>query len=206
MDPSQKWPCVIYVIGCPGSGKGTLCKKLVEDFNCLHISLGDLLRKISSLPGDENLEVAEYVHQGTLVPTKIVFRAIETAVSPGPANDLQVHLIDGFPRRLDQGMDVELLGLVPNLVLFIDCDKDNAKGRFLTRRLDGRLDDDDALFETRYKEFEQRNPAVVTYYGCLDKLVKINSEGKTEVTYQKLLDALDSRKEWTEMHPSAVGG
>ena len=39
--------------GAPGSGKGTQCEKLVEEFGYMHISTGDLIRneikKVSSL-------------------------------------------------------------------------------------------------------------------------------------------------------------
>jgi len=32
------------VLGGPGSGKGTQCAKLVEDYGFTHLSAGDLLR------------------------------------------------------------------------------------------------------------------------------------------------------------------
>ena len=36
---------IIWVLGGPGSGKGTQCAKLVEKFGFTHISSGDLLRE-----------------------------------------------------------------------------------------------------------------------------------------------------------------
>ena len=33
-----------FVIGAPGSGKGTLCKLLTETHNNYHLSVGDYLR------------------------------------------------------------------------------------------------------------------------------------------------------------------
>jgi len=33
------------LLGAPGSGKGTQCEKLVEEFNYKHISVGDLIRQ-----------------------------------------------------------------------------------------------------------------------------------------------------------------
>ena len=35
---------VIGLLGAPGSGKGTQCDKLVEEFGYTHISVGDLIR------------------------------------------------------------------------------------------------------------------------------------------------------------------
>lgn len=35
---------IIWVLGGPGSGKGTQCAKIVEKYNFSHFSTGDLLR------------------------------------------------------------------------------------------------------------------------------------------------------------------
>lgn len=39
-------PIIIFVIGGPGAGKGTQCKKIAELFGIVHISIGDVLRDI----------------------------------------------------------------------------------------------------------------------------------------------------------------
>ena len=39
-------PVVIFVIGGPGTGKGTQCKLLAKDFGMVHLSIGDILRDI----------------------------------------------------------------------------------------------------------------------------------------------------------------
>jgi cytidylate kinase len=36
---------VVFVLGGPGSGKGTQCAKIVEDYGFTHLSAGDLLRE-----------------------------------------------------------------------------------------------------------------------------------------------------------------
>ena len=38
----------IIIMGGPGSGKGTICKKLIEEFNYKLICAGDLLREEKS--------------------------------------------------------------------------------------------------------------------------------------------------------------
>lgn len=37
-------PIVYFVVGGPGSGKGTQCDNLVKDYGFKHLSTGDLLR------------------------------------------------------------------------------------------------------------------------------------------------------------------
>ena len=40
----QQKPIFYFVLGGPGSGKGTQCAKLVENHGFVHLSAGDLLR------------------------------------------------------------------------------------------------------------------------------------------------------------------
>ena len=35
----------LIILGAPGSGKGSQCKWIKEDYNVPHISTGDILRK-----------------------------------------------------------------------------------------------------------------------------------------------------------------
>ena len=44
MPAEPKKVTVFFVLGGPGSGKGTNCTKLVEDHGFVHLSAGDLLR------------------------------------------------------------------------------------------------------------------------------------------------------------------
>ncbi|CAI5979026.1 unnamed protein product [Closterium sp. NIES-64] len=37
-------PQIVFVLGGPGSGKGTQCAKIVEEYGFTHLSAGDLLR------------------------------------------------------------------------------------------------------------------------------------------------------------------
>jgi UMP-CMP kinase len=38
-----------FVLGGPGSGKGTLCYDLVRDYKFVHLSAGELLRQAVSI-------------------------------------------------------------------------------------------------------------------------------------------------------------
>ena len=44
-------PTVIFVLGGPGAGKGTMCSKLVADYGFVHLSAGDLLRAARAAGG-----------------------------------------------------------------------------------------------------------------------------------------------------------
>lgn len=43
LDPSN--PQILFIIGGPGSGKGTQCERLIRDYGFEHISVGDVIRE-----------------------------------------------------------------------------------------------------------------------------------------------------------------
>ena len=58
----------IHIIGGPGSGKGTQCSKLVEDFGFVHLSAGDLLRTEVANGTEQGKELEALMKEGNLVP------------------------------------------------------------------------------------------------------------------------------------------
>lgn len=58
-----------YKLGGPGSGKGTLCDKIVGKYGFTHISTGDLLRDEVNSGSERGLKLVEIMKEGALVPT-----------------------------------------------------------------------------------------------------------------------------------------
>lgn len=93
---------VIFVLGGPGSGKGTQCAKLVSDYGFTHLSAGDLLRAEQDRPDSEfgNL-IKEYIKEGTIVPMEITVKLLENAMravldeKKGKDDEAGRFLIDG---------------------------------------------------------------------------------------------------------------
>lgn len=65
-------PKVIFVLGGPGSGKGTHCDLLRERFNLLHLSVGDILREYLKAGSKEAQEISRRMKEGQMVPSLIV--------------------------------------------------------------------------------------------------------------------------------------
>lgn len=72
---------MIFILGGPGSGKGTQCAKLVSGYGFTHLSAGDLLRAEQDRPESEfgNL-IKEYIKEGTIVPMEITVKLLENAM------------------------------------------------------------------------------------------------------------------------------
>ena len=87
---------VIFVLGGPGSGKGTQCEKIVNTFGYVHFSAGDLLRKFVKSGTPEGNKLAEMMQQGQIVPSEVTVNLLKDAMKESGKTKF---LIDGFPRK-----------------------------------------------------------------------------------------------------------
>jgi adenylate kinase family enzyme len=60
------------IMGAPGSGKGTIAKRIVTDFDMKFISSGDILRSHVAQGTDLGKECEKYIKKGALVPDTIM--------------------------------------------------------------------------------------------------------------------------------------
>ncbi|NCC45947.1 MAG: adenylate kinase, partial [Bacteroidia bacterium] len=58
----------LVLFGPPGAGKGTQAQYLVDHYNLIHLSTGDLLRREIAAQTDLGIEAKEYIDRGELVP------------------------------------------------------------------------------------------------------------------------------------------
>lgn len=74
-------PKVVFVLGAPGSGKGTQCSKIVDHFGYVHLSAGDLLREERARPDSEFGQLIEdCIKNGKIVPVEITCSLLENAM------------------------------------------------------------------------------------------------------------------------------
>jgi hypothetical protein len=97
---------ILFVVGGPGSGKGTQCAKIAEEYGYTHISSGDLLRDEVKSGSERGKKLNEMMQKGQLVPNKVVLDLIKEAML-AKVDSSNGFLIDGYPRQVDQGTEFE---------------------------------------------------------------------------------------------------
>ncbi len=62
---------IIFVLGGPGSGKGTQCERIVAKYGHTHLSAGDLLRDEVKSGSELGKECETTMKEGKLVPMEV---------------------------------------------------------------------------------------------------------------------------------------
>ncbi|KAJ0816900.1 putative phosphotransferase with a phosphate group as acceptor [Helianthus annuus] len=169
---SVKKPKVVFVLGGPGSGKGTQCANIVEHFGYTHLSAGDLLRAEISSGSENGTMIQNMISEGVIVPPEVTIKLLEKAIMESE-NDR--FLIDGFPRNEEnRAMFESVTGIVPEFVLFFDCSEEEMERRLLSRN-QGRVDDNIDTIRKRFKVFVESSLSVINYYNSKGRVRKIDA-------------------------------
>ncbi|KAH0976859.1 hypothetical protein GBA52_026578 [Prunus armeniaca] len=181
--PSKGSPFVTFVLGGPGSGKGTQCAKIVEAFGFTHVSAGDLLRREIASGSAYGSVILSTIREGKIVPSQVTVELIQKEME---SSDNYKFLIDGFPRSEENRKAFErTIGAEPDVVLFFDCPEQEMVKRVLNRN-QGRVDDNIDTIKKRLEIFDELNWPVINYYSQRGKLHKINAVGTVDEIFEKV--------------------
>lgn len=167
---------IVFVLGLPGSGKGTLCKLVADQSDIsghryCHISTGDYLRELcKSEVSDDTLSfdlnrIRKHLRESKLLPSHVLVPVLEHKISsiPKESNATTTWLIDGFPRNMETALVFEEKIGKPVKVIVLECARDVAQHRFLSRGRE--RSDDEKLFTRRYEEYVENMKAIREHYG-----------------------------------------
>jgi adenylate kinase len=120
------------IMGAQGSGKGTQAKMLCDDFDLVHISVGDMFRWHIQKHTKLGAKVKRIVAGGQLVPDDVVYEVVSERLNQHDWN--YGFLLDGFPRNVTQA-EFFLESYDIDAVLDIEVPKAVVMERILARRL-----------------------------------------------------------------------
>lgn len=185
----------IILFGPPGSGKGTQASKLVEKYNFLHISTGDLFRYEIGNDTPLGLEAKSYMDKGQLVPDSVTIGMLRNKVD---ANlDVKGFIFDGFPRTIPQCKALDELLEKRNTeiaqLLMLEVSDDEIVSRLLNRgKTSGRADDlNEEVIRKRIAVYEEQTSPVFDFYAAKGHAKKVNGLGDIDEIFSRLSKEID---------------
>ena len=189
---------VVFVLGGPGSGKGTVCARVVNEFREFdHLSAGDLLRRERDTPGSKDGElISSFIREGKIVPVDITVGLIKKAME---ASEKTCFLIDGFPRSQD---NIDGWNRVINSsatvvgVLLLECSEAVMEKRLLGRSSDGkaqRVDDNIEAIRKRFHTHETVCVPILGNYRDKNMLWSVNAEQTPDGVFTDVVKILGDR-------------
>ncbi|XVE90810.1 hypothetical protein DITRI_Ditri20bG0106200 [Diplodiscus trichospermus] len=178
---ADKKPIVVFVLGGPGSGKGTQCANIVEHFHYTHLSAGDLLRAEIKSGSENGTMIQNMIKEGKIVPSEVTIKLLQKAMLES-GNDK--FLIDGFPRNEENRAAFEFVTKIePEFVLFFNCPEEEMERRLLSRN-QGREDDNIETIRKRFKVFMESSLPVIEYYKAKGKVREIDAAKPIEEVFE----------------------
>jgi adenylate kinase len=185
----------LILFGPPGAGKGTQAEFLIESYQLIHLSTGDLLR--SEIAGQTRLglEAKAFMEKGELVPDAVVIGMIQSKLEANQA--ARGFIFDGFPRTVEQADALDTL-LNENKtpisgMLSLEVEREELINRLMGRGLvSGRADDQDqSVIENRINVYGQKTAPLISYYSAQGKHFGINGMGTIPEIAERLKTTVD---------------
>jgi len=177
---------IIWVLGGPGSGKGTQCETLVNKLGYTHLSSGDLLRNEVLSGSKKGLQIFRLMETGELVPTIVVLGILADAmVNTIYGGNAKGFLLDAFPQTLEQAEAFESQVVAPTKIIYLSMEQEIMEGRLLER---GNFDDTKEAIEKRCATFQTQTRPVLEKYQA--KVVKVLADRSPEDISNDIVAAL----------------
>ncbi|KAI1729366.1 adenylate kinase domain-containing protein [Ditylenchus destructor] len=184
---------VVFVLGPPGSGKGTQCEKIQKNFGFTHLSAGELLRNERMRPDAKYGELIETnIRNGTIVPVEITCKLIENEMIASK-NSIGF-LVDGFPRNQDNvdGWQRTMSEKVKlHFVLYITAPVEICVQRCLNRG-QGRSDDNDESVRKRIVTYNSQTIPIIKHYADQNLVREVNGTGSPDEIYCSIKNIFQS--------------
>ncbi len=210
----------LILLGPPGAGKGTQCKRIIEKYQAAHLSSGDILRAERAAGSELGQKAQSYMDSGGLVPDDLIIDMMIKAVKQAPSG----YVLDGFPRTVPQaeGLDQALnrAGEKIDAIVELQVPDSAILSRMTGRRscpacgqvyhvenlkpkvegqcdnscgpLVQRKDDTPDVVEHRLKTYHEQTAAVVGYYKDKYPILTINADQPIDAVTADVFAGLES--------------
>lgn len=208
----------LVLLGAPGSGKGTLAKKISNDFGIPQISTGDLFRNIVKESSPFALKVKQIIDSGSLVPDEVTVQMVKDRIAKDDCKN--GFILDGFPRTISQAISLEKIADIDSIIL-VELSSEKIIERLSSRRTcsscgettsifaspngvcqkcSGKLiqrdDDKPETIKHRLEVYNENTAPLINFYG--DRLFKVSNDKDIDLTYKPLKTLLENKEAGNE--------
>ncbi|PCJ64935.1 MAG: adenylate kinase [Bacteroidetes bacterium] len=189
----------IILFGPPGAGKGTQSAKLIEKYNLIHLSTGDVFRYNIKNETDLGVLARSYIDKGELVPDEVTNDMVKDFIIRN-VNE-QGFIFDGYPRTIAQGEALDRMLTEHNttvtMMVALEVDEDELVKRLIERgKTSGRADDqNEDTIRNRFKVYQEETAPVAVFYSDQEKYRGVHGMGSVDEIFERLTHAIDSRSE-----------
>lgn len=180
----------IFLVGKPGSGKGTQAKLLSEATDWQVVTASDQLRAFAAGDTPVGHKLKSEMEAGLLVPHWLVaYLFLKVVFSTGENDGI---IFDGFSRKVPEAEAIidalRWLGR-PFSVLHLAVSDEEVHHRLnLRKEIEGRADD--AVVDARLKEYHAHTDPAIRRFREAGSLIEINGEQSREAIASDIKTAL----------------
>ena len=212
----------LIILGPPGAGKGTLAKRICDNYHLEHISTGDLFRANITAKTPLGQLAQSYIEKGALVPDEVTNDMVEDRLGK---LDNKGFMLDGFPRNIEQAQALqtmlEKLSLTLTGAINVSLSDDLITARLVGRRvcrscgasynidymkpkvsgicdrcggeLYQRKDDTADTIHHRLETYHRITQPLIDYYQATGQLITVENSGSAQDTEAFVIRALERR-------------
>ncbi len=176
--------------GPQGSGKGTQSQMLCDEFDFVHISIGEIFRWHVAHHTKLAAQVQRITDSGELVPDEIVAEVMSKRLAE---HDWQYgFVLDGFPRTLPQA-EYLFQNWDIDQVIYLDLPDKVVHRRIMQRAASGegggftkRMDDNPETLRIRLLEYHTKTRPLLSLYQEMGLLINIDGNRPIQEIYKDI--------------------
>jgi adenylate kinase len=186
----------LVLFGPPGAGKGTQSQNLIDHYQLIHLSTGDLLRSEITQGTALGMEAKKLMDQGILVPDEVVIGMISNKLDSN--KDAKGFIFDGFPRTVAQAEALDNLlaskqSAITGMIALEVADDELERRLLLRGKESGRPDDaNPEVIRKRIVEYNTKTAPVANFYKTQNKFYSIPGVGQIDEIFASLRQVINT--------------